>query len=380
MMGVKMMFGNARLALLFSFFTLAVFRADGKESNVQALLEQVGASQSRLDHASFDVETRIALGHLTGREEILVKVVLRRDNDRLDIRGDFDYLDPANEARSHRICSISNDRQWITYSYRTASADAPKGGVYSKVARVERSAEFLEAPYYSGALDGYAVATGGYRLAEALRKSSSAHSEGRETINGVECEVVAGDTPYGEIKLWIAVSSDFAVHKFVYRKVGQDPFWENQPIANGKSSGAAYGNQELTAWELTLDQVTLQEAGEVHFPVSGRLTETFHLADGGRVVNVYDYQRSGVQIAPDFDGTDAFQTDLPEGARLTNMDDPDSGVVYLWRDGDIKAAHLEFDPEGEFLGFTGRSRIWLIAINVCVLLLILGFIVLRRRS
>src|SRR5581483_6274411 len=90
-----------------------------------------------------------------------------------------------------------------------------------------------------------------------------------------------------------------------------------------------------------VEDVVVACIGTAYIPVAGKFTDTQWYGDL-KLLYVNVYQRSEIAIHPDFTGTDAFISDLPEGARLTNMDDQTSGVMYGWRGGKVVTAGAQF--------------------------------------
>jgi hypothetical protein len=90
-----------------------------------------------------------------------------------------------------------------------------------------------------------------------------------------------------------------------------------------------------------LDQVTIVPIGDTFAPVAGRFTRTMWFGDV-RLFAVNSYKRTEINLKPRFEGTDAFLTDLPEGAIVNNMADQTSGVQYEWRGGKAMPAGTAF--------------------------------------
>jgi hypothetical protein len=95
-----------------------------------------------------------------------------------------------------------------------------------------------------------------------------------------------------------------------------------------------------------LDQVEIGKEAGFFFIKSGRITGRSVLADGVKIGYEYIYQRTKFDPAPNLSEGD-FNIDLPNGMRIVNEDDPNSGVAYEWHDGKVVPAYSDFFVSAE---------------------------------
>jgi len=311
---------------------------DVTPSETRSLLERCLQSQQRTDRISVQGTTEIKSTEITPGEATpadrssRLEFSMRRDGKLWDISGL--RLVPPKEGRnlSRRFRIVAGNEIIVLYS-KPIPLERIRGGiVHIKDAETKRMGLFDVADY-SLPLDGYFPGTDGNRLASLLLGVDNAKAGAREEIDGVPCVPIRGVTKYGTITMWIATSAPFTVVKASLEKKGGDLSSHGVRL-----SDPATGSQRtMTHWSIVLDKVTVSELGKQkqRVAVSGRLTDTYRLSDGTHVTSVYTFKRTEVTLQPDFKGTDAFQIDLPDGARVTNMDDPESGVEYQWRQGKV---------------------------------------------
>lgn len=311
---------------------------DVTPSQARSLLERCLQVQQRTDRISVQGATEIKAteiksgGAAPAEHSSRVEFWLRRDGKLLDISGL--RLVPPKEGRklSSRFRVVAAKEVFVLYSVRIPLEKVTGGTAYMKDAEAHRMGLF-DVPDYSLPLDGYFPSTDGNRLASLVLDLDDAKAGAREEIDGVPCVPVRGATKYGTIAMWIATSAPFTVVKASLEKKSGDLSSHGVRLSDPPT-----GKQRtMRDWLMVLDKVTVSESAQQkeRVPVSGRLTHTVRVSDGTLITMVFTFKRTDVVLQPDFKGTDAFQIDLPDGAPITNMDDPDSGVEYRWKQGNV---------------------------------------------
>jgi len=96
------------------------------------------------------------------------------------------------------------------------------------------------------------------------------------------------------------------------------------------SDGKKHAGMSASA---VLDEVSVARVGDAFVPVAGTFSKTEQYKDDVRQLAIYRYKRSDIAMNPRWQGTGAFENDLPERALLGNMNDQTSGIKYEWRGG-----------------------------------------------
>jgi hypothetical protein len=195
-----------------------------------------------------------------------------------------------------------------------------------------------------GPLDGYFSPTGTHRVAELMRDSVELWLRGDEVVGETLCKVIDAKTRrHGTYTMWVAQSQGFLPLKISY-EIGPDDlanYSDDRPFSEFTMVTPDGQNHSGSRATGLLDKVTIVPLGDTFVPVAGRFTRTMWYGDV-RLFAVNTYKRTQINLKPRFEDTDAFVTDLPEGAIVNNMADQTSGVQYEWRGGKVMPAGTAF--------------------------------------
>jgi thiol-disulfide isomerase/thioredoxin len=159
-----------------------------------------------------------------------------------------------------------------------------------------------------------------------------------EEIDGHACYVIEAILRKGPIgKFWIDPAAGYNLRKVVahYELVGDPP--EPPPGVIVVKNTATF--------EYVIDNVVLEQIGDIWFPVAGICDFKETYTDGSSHHSKFEARRTNVVWNPDLDALGAFKMDLPEGARISNQDDESN--VYVWRNGKPeKVNHIHAEMVG----------------------------------
>jgi rhodanese-related sulfurtransferase len=195
---------------------------------------------------------------------------------------------------------------------------------------------------HGGPLDGYFPPSGNLRIAELMAESNDLRRLLDETVDGVSCAVVAAATRHGAYNMWLDRTKGCLPRKVQYIVGANDfhEYWDPirfsevmMPTPDGKQHG---GTEDRGV----LDDIVYERIADTFVPVTGRFTRTDTYGETC-LRSVYSYKRTEIDLNPRFEGSDAFVSDLPEGARITNTAVPKSGVKYEWRGGKVVVAGID---------------------------------------
>jgi len=347
-----------------------------------ALLARCLETQGVTDKIRFKATVEV---HMTSPEDRplhhLINLSAARDGKRVDIAGFYELIDRDAES-SHRWRSVLNKDLLVSYQIPLQDFKAgkkPKSGSATK--QVETG--FLTAVgvlYHTFALDGYFPNSDGKRLAQLARECADLHVRGTERIAASECTVVEGRGPYGSIALWIAPDRGFLPLKVTYEKISGDLLLAGQKVSSDMIMTHLPGRPGLAGGLCALTEVEVVRQGDTFLTVGGKLTQTVRATDGQETVDDLVMKRTQLTVKPRFDRSD-FAIDLEDGCRITNQDDRGSGVVYIWKDGNVVVADPEFGGEPVPLMPKGQSRffwIWGLVGLACLLVSALAVLVHRK--
>jgi hypothetical protein len=269
--------------------------------------------------------------------------LIRRDGDRLDVSQSYLFPEEIKEFkhRSHRWRAVTTKEIGVLYYAGVSTATPPKGIVSTDWAASFTRHGLNETT--GGPLDGYFPPSGCHRVAELMAGAASLRLRGIEAIGETPCKVVEAKTRHGTYAMWIAESKGCLPLKVSY-EIGPDDLHEYEddrpfseitiPTPGGRKHAGSTSSG-------ILEEVTVAHIGDTFVPVAGKFTRTEWYTDV-RLFAVNAYKRTEIELNPRFEGTDAFVTDLPEGAVLNNMTDQTSGVIYEWHAGKAVPGATEF--------------------------------------
>jgi hypothetical protein len=298
-----------------------------------------------MDHVSMRVATARDIQDSFGGwpRDQRAETFIRRDGDRLDVS--LRYLFPEKSEfknRSQRSRMVIWKEISVWYFCPLARVQPPRAGIV-KYDWADCFTALGLNEVTGGPLDGYFPPLGTHRVAEIMAEAASLRLRRKEAVGGTPCKVVEARTRHGTYAMWIAESKGFLPLKASY-EIGPDDlhdFTDDRPFSEVAIPTPDGQNHAGSRASGILDEVTVTRIGDAFVPVAGKFTRTDWYSDV-RLFVVNSYKRTEIDINPHFEGTDAFVTDLPEGARLTNLADQTSGVRYEWRGGKAVPAGTEF--------------------------------------
>lgn len=241
-----------------------------------------------------------------GREPVheVETVSISRDGDLLNISGKCDFFG-VHDAYRFRM-TVGHD---LAIRYQASLTSPPlSANVYNLDA--------LRAQYYSwpfaAALDGYLPCGSRRRINETMEGAADLRMEAAEEVNGALCEVIAATTPYGRVQIWLDPNKSHVIRKARISKGADDIYVNGKPL----SQTPEYRGETWRGWSAEIDDVEVKQFGDIHIPVKGRLVVEYELS-GGRNRYELAYDRTSIELSPDFAHSNPFLIDLPDGTQLT---------------------------------------------------------------
>lgn len=328
----------------------------GNQRSVGALLAEAVASLARRSEFSSRVVATFVLENYDGLpQEQRYEYEFIRSGARFDVKCRHLYRDtPADQWEGIFTRYVSTADGFV--EYQVELGETPTGAVFSTVVD-ERNGGYLGGLTLGTALDGW-IGSANHTVQELMLSSGTAELTGREEIGADLCDVVTARTRFGEIRVWIAPEKDYVLKKVVFEKGPGDlywhggagtlaEYWNNVDEFSGTSPRDVMGQgHELVKWSAVLDNVQIGLVDGNYVAIEGELVETYDLARGADLIQRVEYVRSEIDFHPDFEAIGAFETDLPSGTPIARWDMPDSGVRWVWMDGEPVRAHDVVDLPG----------------------------------
>ena len=303
---------------------------------------------------------------------------IRRDGDRIDISEKHLFLDwPGHDFFSR---TVVDSEYFVYYEHPLGKGQKPEGGLAAKRRKKEFFQRFGENLNSGSPLDGYLLGTANNSVAEALLEAPDLRVRGQDDLDGVRCEVVEGHSIYGRVVMWLAPARGSVALKYISERAGDDLWLENKSVSRQRKTSYPAGERRVLRVEERLEGVEVREMSGRYVPVRGTYTETRFLDHNEVDSSTYHYARSNITLDPDFTGTQAFRSDLPEGTTVTLLDAPEgSGVVYRWENNKAVPVFEEPPPGHVWMAVPSHGRLLqLVLVNVLVAISLLC-VYLRRR-
>ena len=355
----------------------------GLQSNAKAspsLLEACLKAQSVTDQVSLRVvsEQDIRSPRTGAPRRHRWEWLIRRESDLIDTSGRH-LLPDMDETVTMKYREVFTKQTFVGYNYRPAKSHGPSGALASNEPQRHWTVFFFDDASQGVFLDGYLAGSSGKRVTDLALEGTQQEVMGQEAVQGTPCTKVESRTAYGRIVLWIAETRGHLPFKVLYEKGPEDLYqdkriseWPETPFGSIDARGRPQATAQLVGYSAVVDDVRVSKIGDVYVPVAGREKETKKWIKNGReaISEVIETRttRTDIEISPSFAGTDAFVTDLPNGAPVNNLEDQNSGIDYVWEHGKIVPVSAEF--EGKAHGVWG-GRALVVTVGWAVLGLVL---------
>lgn len=279
-------------------------------------------------------------------------VRIRCDGDRVDYAGETLKTDQSDFTGNVTFRAI-NDGTWFLNRTTPLSRRKLVGGRSARRDALSRRNREASANGFN--LDGYFPGNEQKSISELLLEATD-RTALEETIDGHPCLTVSAATKYGELRASLDPAAGYALRAARVRKAVGD--WNGDGVF-----GETAETRGLSEWIIDLSDVSVETIGDRDLPVRATVSVTSQSA-GKRRDFSYAITRSDFNLNPDFTGTDAFQMDFDDGARVTDFDQPESKIGYIWRQGAMLPEGGQGVPMMGTGGFhnteAARSRVWMI--------------------
>ncbi|MCX5768813.1 MAG: hypothetical protein NTZ09_00860, partial [Candidatus Hydrogenedentes bacterium] len=158
----------------------------------------------------------------------------------------------------------------------------------------------------------------------------------QEAIDGIDCQVLSTETPYGDLSVWLAPSYGYNPVKLrIVKESGKD-IWPdgrifNEPIItdDGRNVPAQTCTIEIVTTKFTEVNGRFTPA-ETKFAIQRHGTEN-------ELTTVYSVSYSQPDLSPNFNSS-SFMPDFPDGTIIWFNDDREIVDGFEWRNGKIMPA------------------------------------------
>ena len=273
-----------------------------------------------------------------------MEAIVQRDGDKIKIVGIEKHYRGGEFVRDEEIHQLATSDFYV----RTISeGDASDSGMVTT-----EQIEKLLRPLLCGGRFGFELdvyLSDVIRIPELmLMESDKVKYIGEEDINGILCQHINADTKYGFFTVYIDTRNNYVVrraiseinqHTLLY---GGDKWLHDMP--------------QTQTFTDVIDNFEFKLIGSVNVPIKGVLQTTRKDKDGSTVVAKSEFERENVDLNPNFE-KDVFSATFLKGEVVSNLDDKESGVVYVWDGEKAVPGYTMLEGSAKMQGYAGFTRL-----------------------
>jgi beta-lactamase regulating signal transducer with metallopeptidase domain/Leucine-rich repeat (LRR) protein len=263
-----------------------------------------------------------------------------KDGERFDFGSTGLKDSPEGEVPIRRKWVISDGFE-VHYAYGTSAGYPvkPPRTAFCRILPADKE-NFTRAVraslHYKSFLSGAIPGDGGATIVDILRGCPNVElGRETETIAGHQTRVLRADTENGEYTVWLDHESGFLPRQVRVHKEGDDLLW-GKPVSYIPEDRVRAGLRvlpETKSWTLVLNSVKVATIGEHHAITGFSLEKRSEYITGGHNRLRMRVDVTDVELTPNFDNTDAFVMDLPDGTLIFDLDN--RGKELSWHEGQV---------------------------------------------
>jgi len=294
-----------------------------------------------------------------------VEAVIKRDGDKIEVIGIERQYKDGKHIKDEKIHRVSTPDFGI---YAINRGDGSETGMVTTNQTDRLLAPILCGGRFGFELDGY-IGDGVRVLTLMLMEPDKVKYIGEKEVNGIVCQQIDADTKYGFLSVYIDTHNNHAVHRVVSEKrqndlqYGGERYFQNMPQAK--------------TFTETIDNLEFNLIENVNFPVKGNLQVVRKDKNGDTYASRSEYERKDIDLSPAF-GKDTFSAEFLKGEVVSNLDDNESGVVYVWDGEKPVPGYTMLEGTAVMQGYAGFARFCLMLLGI-VLIGIALYRILRRK-
>ena len=294
------------------------------------------------------------------------------------ITKDGNKIDIVTDIKTYRDSKLFSDEKFrhvatpvfFATGFNGGDSDSPYAG-YAGMVTTEQAKEnlpiLLSVGQYGFELDGYLVY--GVRIPELmLAESDCVRYIGGEDINGFMCQHIKADTKYGLFSVYIDTNNNYIVRKFGAITRQSDVWYDKK---HGKQPDFQNVDDDLVpdivdTWTLTLDGLEFIVIDGIRVPTKGTLRAIRQDKNGDVYTSKSEFERTNIVLNPTF-GKDVFSADFLKGEVVSNLDDIESGVVYMWDGEKCVPAYTMLEGSARMSGYAGFVRLATMLVGIALI-------------
>jgi len=345
--------------------------AVGQSVDPLNVLRRCVENEKVTDRLQYEVRTKRAQLPSVSRSGSLgsqnIEAVIKREGDSIVVTGTEKFYQDGKFEKDESIhLVVTPDFLVVGLSGESARNNA---GIVTTEQMKERLPGILCSGQFGFELDGYVG--DGIRVSDLmLMEPDKVKYAGEKEINGFVCQQIDADTKYGFFSVYIDTANNHAVRRIVSIRRQNDLQYVGEAYFPHASSANTFTE--------TLDNLEFKLLDGVYVPIRGNLQLIREDKDGSILLSRSEFERTNIALNPVFDKS-TFSADFLKGEVVSNMDDAESGVVYVWDGKKPVPGFTMLEGTAVMQGYAGFTRLCGMLLGI-VLVAIALYRMLRRKK
>ena len=316
------------------------------------------ANLRAMDRLQYEVKTlrtyQVSPSSSIGLPSQQIEVAVKRDGDNIKVSGVEKQYRNGQFIRDKQVQQLSTPR---FYARGISNDDASESGMVT-TEQIERLLRpLLCSGRFGFELEGYLTEV--VRFPELmLIEPDKIRYVGEKKFNGIFCQHFEADTKYGVFSVYIDTKSNYTIRK-AEATIGQ-----NSLLLTGNKW--LYDMPQIETLTDVVDILEYDLIEGIYVPVKGVRQTTRKDKDGTLYSARSDLERTNIILNPEFD-KNTFSADFLKGEVVSNLDDNESGVVYIWDGEKPVPAYTILEGTAFMQGYAGYIRLFLMLAGILMI-------------
>jgi hypothetical protein len=331
----------------------------GQEVDAFVILRKIADNMKVTDHIQYEVKMSHSYHVPATKTNVLphqrIEAVVKRDGEHFVVTGVEKQYNDGKFMAENKIHHLSTPDFGVYVTGGTHSA----GMVTMK--QIDRLLDpVLCGGQFGFELDGYLCE--GVRFSDLmLIEFGKVRYVGEKEIDGVICQQIDADTEHGFFSVYVDSKNNYAIRK-----------------ATCEKSFVKDTTTPTESFTSVLDNVEFNLKAGINIPAKGSIQVIRKDKDGHTCMSKNEFERTNININPTFDDN-TFSAEFLKGEVINNIDDNESGVVYMWDGEKAVPAYTMLEGTAVMQGYAGYAKLFSMLLGI-VLIAIALYRMLRRRK
>ena len=346
------------LCFVIVFASLVSKNVTALERDALTILRKVAENQRVADRIQYEITTQYSQMDSASRAGDLggqyVEAAIKREGNNIAVIGlEKNYRNGVfvSDEKIHRL--VTSDFG----VYGTGRNDDPDAGMVTTKQINRLITPILCSGRFGFEMDGY-IGDGARIPDLMLMEPDKVKFIGDKEINGYICVQIDADTAHGFFSVHVDTENNYAVRRIVSERrqsdlqCGGKKYFQNMP--------------HVKTFTETVDNLEFTLVDGMSVPTKGILLLTRRDRNGDTFPSKSEFKRKNVNLNPDF-GEDTFSADFLKGEVISNLDDNESGVVYLWDGEKPVPGYTMLEGIAFMQGYAGYIRLFLMLVGILMI-------------